>query len=79
MAELETLTAFLLLFLAGICQSVELTFELPDSAKECFFEMIEQGTDSTLEFQVRALILDASLQVSSVPTLLGCHGWSLRR
>lgn len=32
--------------------AVELTFELPDSAKECFHEIIEQGTESTLEFQV---------------------------
>ena len=33
--------------------AVELTFELPDSAKECFHEIIEAGTESTLEFQVR--------------------------
>lgn len=32
--------------------SVELTFELPDSAKECFHEIIEKDTDVTLEFQV---------------------------
>lgn len=32
--------------------AVELTFELPDSSKECFFEVIEKGTQSTLEFQV---------------------------
>lgn len=32
--------------------SVELTFELPDNAKECFHEIIEKDTDSTLEFQV---------------------------
>lgn len=31
---------------------VELTFELPDNAKECFHEIIEEGTESTLEFQV---------------------------
>lgn len=31
---------------------VELTFELPDNAKECFHEVIEKGTESTLEFQV---------------------------
>ena len=35
-----------------ICESVELTFELPDSAKECFYEVIEKDTESTLEFQV---------------------------
>ena len=33
-------------------ECVELTFELPDSAKECFHEEITQGTESTLEFQV---------------------------
>lgn len=31
---------------------VELTFELPDSAKQCFHEEIKQGTKSTIEFQV---------------------------
>ena len=33
--------------------AVELTFELPDSAKECFHEIIQEGTSSTVEFQVR--------------------------
>ena len=33
-------------------ECVELTFELPDNAKECFHEIIEEGTESTLEFQV---------------------------
>lgn len=32
--------------------AVELTFELPDSAKECFYELIDEGTQSTVEFQV---------------------------
>ena len=32
--------------------SVELTFELPDNAKECFYEVIEEGKTSTVEFQV---------------------------
>ena len=31
---------------------MELTFELPDSAKECFHEIIEKDVESTLEFQV---------------------------
>eukprot|EP00092_Neocalanus_flemingeri_P025686 GFUD01027847.1.p1 GENE.GFUD01027847.1~~GFUD01027847.1.p1 ORF type:complete len:204 (-),score=28.24 GFUD01027847.1:124-735(-) len=34
------------------CGGVELTFELPNSAKECFHEIIEKGTESTLQFQV---------------------------
>lgn len=33
--------------------AVELTFELPDKAKQCFHDEIEQGTKCTLEFQVR--------------------------
>lgn len=40
-----------LLHMGGV-NSVELTFELPDSAKECFHEIIEKDTESTLEFQV---------------------------
>lgn len=32
--------------------AVELTFELPDKAVECFHEVIEQGTSATVEFQV---------------------------
>jgi protein ERP2 len=42
-------------FLAALFVSssgVELTFELPDNAKECFYEVIEKDTQSTLEFQV---------------------------
>ncbi|XP_033725971.1 transmembrane emp24 domain-containing protein 7-like isoform X2 [Pecten maximus] len=30
----------------------ELTFELPDNAKQCFYEHIDKGVESTLEFQV---------------------------
>ncbi|XP_064091815.1 transmembrane emp24 domain-containing protein 7-like [Macrobrachium nipponense] len=44
------------LVLLGTCprfsSAVELTFELPDNAKECFYEDIEKGTESSLEFQV---------------------------
>ena len=39
--------------LFDLANCVELTFELPDSAKECFFEEIEEGTESTIEFQVK--------------------------
>ena len=35
---------------------VELTFELPDNAKECFYEVIEEGKTSTVEFQVCYLV-----------------------
>ena len=42
----------LLLISIQYTAAVELTFELPDNAKECFFEEIEVGTDFTVEFQV---------------------------
>uniref|UniRef100_A0A4W4EU21 GOLD domain-containing protein n=1 Tax=Electrophorus electricus TaxID=8005 RepID=A0A4W4EU21_ELEEL len=37
--------------LLRVCGS-ELTFELPDNAKQCFYEDITTGTKCTLEFQV---------------------------
>lgn len=41
-----------LLMQCGQVGGVELTFELPDNAKECFHEIITKDTESTLEFQV---------------------------
>jgi protein ERP2 len=40
--------------LTYVCLSggVELTFELPDNAKECFYQDIKKNVSSTLEFQV---------------------------
>jgi len=35
--------------------AIELTFELPDNAHECFYEDIKQNTTCTLEFQVPSL------------------------
>ncbi|XP_046734625.1 transmembrane emp24 domain-containing protein 7-like [Diprion similis] len=49
------MTWFLLAALLGSvfdAGSVELTFELPDNAKECFYQDIEKNVSSTLEFQV---------------------------
>ena len=40
-------------FLPSLVSSVELTFELPDNAKECFYENIPKGKQTTFEFQVR--------------------------
>ncbi|CAG0898179.1 unnamed protein product, partial [Cyprideis torosa] len=39
-------------FLLPDISAVELTFELPDNAKQCFHEEIKEGTKSTLEYQV---------------------------
>ncbi|GCB64947.1 hypothetical protein scyTo_0007615, partial [Scyliorhinus torazame] len=38
--------------LVPLVRGSELTFELPDNAKQCFYEDIVQGTKCTLEFQV---------------------------
>lgn len=35
-----------------LADGVELTFELPDSAKECFYQEIQKNVSATLEFQV---------------------------
>ncbi|KAJ8977690.1 hypothetical protein NQ317_005422 [Molorchus minor] len=42
----------LLLGVFKCCVATELTFELPDSAKECFYEEIPKNTSCTLEYQV---------------------------
>lgn len=42
----------LILLMAFSTSAVELTFELPDNAKQCFHEDITEGTKSAIEFQV---------------------------
>lgn len=46
------------LITVSICVSNagEMTFELPDNEKQCFFEEIDKGVESTLEFQVRTCL-----------------------
>lgn len=46
------LVLLLLLLVPGPGGASEITFELPDNAKQCFYEDITQGTKCTLEFQV---------------------------
>lgn len=46
------LVLLLLLLVPGPSSASEITFELPDNAKQCFYEDITQGTKCTLEFQV---------------------------
>lgn len=43
---------FILVILTSTSFATELTFELPDSAKECFHQEIKKNTTVTLEFQV---------------------------
>lgn len=48
----ESIKIFFFLWGVSFVTAVELTFELPDNARECFHEEIEKGVSSTLEFQV---------------------------
>lgn len=43
----------LLLLRAERLWGAELTFELPDNAKQCFHEEVEQGVKFSLDYQVR--------------------------
>ena len=54
----KTLAAsWVLLFtILAVASGVELTFELPDNARQCFYEVIEKGTESTVEFQVSTAV-----------------------
>lgn len=47
------LLLFLLLLRAERLRGAELTFELPDNAKQCFHEEVEQGVKFSLDYQVR--------------------------
>lgn len=52
MTSLRFTKFILALCLACFAGGTELTFELKDSAKECFYEEINKNTSATLEFQV---------------------------
>jgi hypothetical protein len=53
MNSLSVLSSLVLFLLSPLFSlGVELTFELPDNAKECFFEVIEKDVEATLEYQV---------------------------
>lgn len=47
--------ALVTLFNGILSKSVELTFELPDSAVECFYQEIEKNTSASLEYQVQLI------------------------
>ena len=53
---MHSVSLVLLLACLPCLLAVELTFELPDSAKQCFHEEIRQGNKSTVEFQVREAV-----------------------
>lgn len=43
---------FSLILLSQIVFGVELTFDLPDSSRECFHQEIQKNTSVVLEYQV---------------------------
>lgn len=51
-SKMALLCIVILLAGSGVVQSTEMTFELPDRVKQCFYEMIEEGTEAFLDFQV---------------------------
>ena len=54
-ARIESACLALLLlccWCARDCAGGELTFELPDNEKQCFYEEVGKGVKATLEFQV---------------------------
>lgn len=53
-AKLTSLLISLLLLIPN-STSVELTFELPDNSKECFYQDIGKNKTAILEYQVKIL------------------------
>ena len=43
--------------LIALASSIELTFELPDNANQCFYEDLKKDVDTVFEFQVPYLKL----------------------
>lgn len=53
LALFVTIIALISIFTAPVqSKSTELTFELPDNAKQCFHDDVAAGTKATIEFQV---------------------------
>ena len=49
---------FYLFGIIAVSRGIELTFELPDNANQCFYEDLKAGIDSVFEFQVSFLGFD---------------------
>lgn len=48
----KTLLNLVFLSLIFGLNAIELTFELPDNANQCFYEELKSGIDSVFEYQV---------------------------
>ena len=75
------LTSFcIFLQIIDIINSVELTFELPDNSKECFYEEIGKNKTATLEYQVEDsenLSTDRKLLTNQL-FITGDNWWTIR-
>ena len=47
-------TSCIVLLVPALLHAIELTFELPDNANQCFYEELKAGTESVIEYQVRS-------------------------
>ena len=52
MSTMLAALALCLCIMSTVVNSVQLTFELPDNERQCFYEQIDKGVTSTVEFQV---------------------------
>jgi hypothetical protein len=66
----------LIVFVLERISSNELTFELPDNAKECFHEILKVGSKYTLEFQVSQILLSKENNLLFIINK-GGHRWKL--
>ena len=53
MSDLLSIFSVLFALFLAVTQAVELTFELPDNANQCFYEEVEKDVKIILEYQVR--------------------------
>lgn len=52
MPKINLIYGFLIILLSQSVFGVELTFDLPDSSRECFHQEIKKNTSAVLEYQV---------------------------
>jgi len=82
-----SIVLLLTLCYACLVNTIELTFELQDKSKDCYYENIEKNTSITLEYQVsdRSSHIHMSVLTCFVIDrnnrfrILGCHWRSVRR
>lgn len=73
-AFVQYLSAFLLMSQTVLC--VELTFDLPDSARDCFHEDVKKNQSVILEYQVmKCILVPDILKVTDIEPILFVNRW----